>query len=108
MGLVRHVTTLELPNRVLPGLSHPFPSARKSLRLKILPINPMNAIFCRDFFSAAVCFQDFAGKVGGGGGRRSLRSPATATVDFDESPDGHTSLDNALVRNFRFGFQQLH
>src|ERR1019366_8000585 len=61
------VTTLKLPNRVFPGLSHPFPEARKSLRLKILPVNPLNAIFCEDFLAAALCFQYFAEKRGEGG-----------------------------------------
>ena len=66
MGLVRHVTTVELPNRVSPGLSHPFPAACKSLRLNIFPINTLNAISCEDFLAAALCFQYFAGKRGEG------------------------------------------
>lgn len=41
-------------------------AARKSFRLKILPVNHLNAIFCRDFFAAALCFQYFAGKRGEG------------------------------------------
>jgi hypothetical protein len=36
------------------------------LRLKILPVNPLNAIFCEDFLAAALCFQDFAEKGGEG------------------------------------------
>ena len=39
---------------------------RKSLRLNILPVNPMNAIFCEDFIAAALCFQYFAEKRGRG------------------------------------------
>src|ERR1019366_3742581 len=34
---------------------------------------------------------------GGGGSRRSLRSPATAAVDFDRSAAGHTNSENASV-----------
>src|ERR1035437_2311977 len=51
----------------------------------------MQSILCRQ----STHTKYFTG--GGGGSRRSLRSPATAAVGFDESAAGHTSLENALV-----------
>src|ERR1019366_5627731 len=51
----------------------------------------MQSILCRQ----STHTKYFTG--GGGGSRRSLRSPATAAVGVDESAAGHTSLENALV-----------
>jgi hypothetical protein len=52
--------------RVFQGLRLFSPPARNSLHLGILPVNPINPRFCRDFFGWGLCFQDFAGRPGGG------------------------------------------
>ena len=41
-------------------------ASRKSLFCKILPINPLTAIFCGQFGKLSLCFQYFAGKLGEG------------------------------------------
>ena len=50
------------------GESLPIPNcAAKSLQFNILPITPLDGIFCEERFFIALCFQYFAEVVGGGG-----------------------------------------
>ena len=51
-------------------------SAAKSLGLKILPITPLDGIFCEERFFLALCFQYFAEGIGGGGGGSGGLEPA--------------------------------
>ena len=39
----------------------------KSLEWNILPLTPLDVIFCKGKFFLALCFQYFAGAMGGGG-----------------------------------------
>jgi hypothetical protein len=106
MGLVRHVTILELPNRALHTLAPSLAAASKSLHFNILPISHFNTIFCRDFLVLGFCFQYFAVNVGEGGITSPRSRRQTANLVQSEGPFMMTDITTTLDRGYENSLQR--